>query len=252
MFDRYVMVDWSASSSRCTGKDSVWICVLEASGPMVTANPDTRGRAETILRRVLRDAVDDGERVLIGFDFPYTYPRGFATALGLTGAPWQALWKSLTDEIRDEPNTNKNNRFEVAARLNAQVGHEVFWGRPYVPAFADLSPLKDRVLYRSETNPTGLSEWREVETLLRSRGRHPQPAWKLFGNGAVGSQTLTGIPVVSRLRDDELLADVSAVWPFEIKVPDVPPGQPAVIHAEIWPSLIEVTAEPVGSRTRSR
>jgi hypothetical protein len=30
---------------------------------------------------------------------------------------------------------------------------------------------------------------------------------------------------------------VSQVWPFEVAAPDVPAGSPAVIHAEIWPSL---------------
>ena len=242
MFDRYVMVDWSASRSRSTGKDSVWICVLDAGGAMVTANPETRGRAEAILLRVLHNAVDNGERVLIGFDFPYAYPRGFAAALGLTGPPWLAVWQSLTFHIRDEPSTNKNNRFEVAACLNAQLGQEVFWGRPSDHVLADLSSLRDRVVYRSESNPTGLSEWREVEALLRARGRHPQPAWKLYGNGAVGSQSLTGIPVVARLRNDVILADVSAVWPFEISVPNLPPRRPAIVHAEIWPSLIELNA----------
>ena len=240
MFDRYVMVDWSASSQPCTGKDSIWICITGAEGDTITANPPTRGTAEALLRRVLHRAVESDERVLVGFDFPYAYPRGFVEALGLSGAAWRALWERLSVEVVDDPATNKNNRFAAAASLNAELEHELFWGRPSALALAHLSPLKDRVVYRSDTHPTALAEWREVEKVLRSRALHPQPAWKLYGNGAVGSQTLTGVPVLSRLRDDPALADVSAVWPFETAVPDLAPGRPAVIHAEIWPSLTAV------------
>lgn len=39
----------------------------------------------------------DGDgRWLVGFDFPNTYPRGFATGLGLSGAPWRAVWEEIT------------------------------------------------------------------------------------------------------------------------------------------------------------
>jgi len=56
----------------------------------------------------------------------------------------------------------------------------------------------------------------------------------------VGSQALTRIPVLSRLRHDDELATVSRVWPFEVTVPDSHEGRPVVIHAEIWPSLVHV------------
>ena len=79
-----------------------------------------------------------------------------------------------------------------------------------------------------------------MELVLRRRGHPPHSTWKLFGAGSVGSQTITGIPVVSRLRHDPELMTISRVWPFEVTVPELPPGEPAVIHAEIWPSLIDV------------
>ena len=65
----------------------------------------------------------------------------------------------------------------------------------------------------------------------------PETVWKLWGAGSVGSQTLMGIPVVYRLRHDPRLEAVSRVWPFELVVPELPEGQTAVVHAEIWPSL---------------
>ena len=86
IFDRYVIVDWSARNRPVSGKDSVWACVLDAAGRISTQNPRTRGRAELMIRPALGHLVADGERVLVGFDFPYGYPAGLAAALGLAAA----------------------------------------------------------------------------------------------------------------------------------------------------------------------
>ena len=106
----------------------------------------------------------------------------------------------------------------MAAGINARLDHQAFWGRPSSQPFDDLSARRDRVVYRSEETDVGLAEWREVEAILRARGHRPQSTWKLFGYGSVGSQALTGIPVVSRLRHAPGLSDASAVWPFEVNV----------------------------------
>lgn len=237
MFDRYITVDWSASSSPTTGKDSIWICDLTVAGDPVTTNPSTRGKAEQQLRNLLMGAVDHGERVLIGFDFPYGYPRGFAAALGLKGLPWSAIWRYLAGQVEDSSQSNENNRFEVASAINARLEQHAFWGRPAARRLDSLSMRRDRVRYRIEGEAVGLGEWREVELVLHRRGRRPQSTWKLLGAGSVGSQALTGIPVVYRLRSDPQLANMSRVWPFEVNVPELPEGRSAVIHAEIWPSL---------------
>lgn len=242
IFDRYIIVDWSASNRPRVGKDSVWVCVLSADGQISTENPPTRGKAETIVRDALRRCVADGERVLVGFDFPYGYPAGLAAALGLTGPPWLALWQYLAARVQDDPDTNASNRFHVAAGINACLEHPAFWGRPPSQPFDDLSTRRDRVVYQFGAAEARLAEWREVEAVLRARGHRPHSTWKLFGNGSVGSQALTGIPVVARLRHDPAVGDASAVWPFEVTVPELRTGHGAVIHAEIWPSLIDVPA----------
>jgi precorrin-8X/cobalt-precorrin-8 methylmutase len=237
MFDRYVTVDWSASNSPKTGKDSIWICDLRKAGDLVTTNPSTRREAEEQLRELLLQAADHRERVLIGFDFPYGYPRGLAAALGLEGPAWSAIWRYLEGHVQDARQTNENNRFEVASAINARLVHHAFWGRPAARQLNSLSMRRDQVHYRIEGEAAGLDEWREVEELLRRRRTRPQSAWKLLGAGSVGSQALTGIPVLYRLRHDSRLEAISRVWPFEVKVPELPDGQGAVIHAEIWPSL---------------
>ena len=178
--------------------------------------------------------------MFVGFDFPYAYPSGLAASLGIAGLPWTALWTYLAERIRDDPYTNENNRFEVAAATNARLTHQAFWGCPQTAHLDHLSSYRDQVRYRTEDGTPGLAEWRVVESFLIERGMRPHSTWKLLGAGSVGSQSLTGIPVVSRLRRDPFLSAFSVVWPFEVVVPELPEGRPAIVHGEIWPSLMQV------------
>jgi hypothetical protein len=70
------------------------------------------------------------------------------------------------------------------------------------------------------------------------RLRRLQPGWKLLGTGSAGSQALTGIPVVRRLRDDPLLAARAQVWPFETGLRPLGRAETSgrLIFAEIYPS----------------
>ena len=74
--------------------------------------------------------VQSNYRVLIGFDFPYGYPHGFAKALGFDDEePWINIWQDLSDRIKDDEH-NKNNRFGVASELNKIISGEgvgPFW-----------------------------------------------------------------------------------------------------------------------------
>ena len=70
-----------------------------------------------------------------------------------------------------------------------------------------------------------------------------QPIWKLYGNGCVGSQALLGIPRLTALRNDQVLAPVSRVWPFETGLLKLPPRAKRdhrIIYAEIYPSLVPI------------
>ena len=199
--------------------------------------------AEEQLRALLIEASDHGERVLIGFGFPYGYPQGFAAALGLDGPAWSAIWRHLAGHLQDTSSTNENNQFEVASAMNARLVLHTFWGRPAARSLISLSMLRDQVHYKIDGEAAGLGEWREVEVVLHRRGSRRQSVWKLWGAGSVGSQALTGIPVVYRLRYDSRLEAISRVWPFEVDVPELPERRGAVIHAEIWPNSFDTEIE---------
>ena len=230
LFDSIVIVDWSAAatpSPKAPSPNAIWIGVAghDAGEPRYFR---TRATAEDWIRGFLSDARMAGRRVLVGFDFSFGYPRGFAERL--TGrASAMAVWDWLATHLRDGPD-NANNRFEVAATLNGFFpGEGPFWGRP---SGLELPDLPERGKTRTGH---GLPERRRVEEIVPGA----QPVWKLYTTGSVGSQALTGQPVLQRLRNDPALRDALAIWPMETgaEVPEAP-----LVFAEVYPSLLNLKA----------
>ena len=234
LFDYFFTIDWSArnkpSPARPT-KDAIWLAEAKANGPVATHYFRTRHACATYLEQRLLELRE--QRVLVGWDFAFGYPQGFAEALGLTDKPaWRAVWDYLTTLIHDHPD-NSNNRFHVGAQLNQRIGVAAgpFWGVAAGQESAHLGPKRD-FMYPVVTKQAVLAERRLVDTL------HPrmQPAWKLAYTGSVGSQSLLGIPILRRLRDHPQLEKLSRVWPFEAGGGAA--GAMQIVHAEIYPSLL--------------
>lgn len=218
-FDTVVMVDWSAAARapRRPRPDAIFAAVARGGKADPAAYLGHRLDAEAWIAALVDGERAAGRRVLVGFDFPFGYPRGFAAAL--VGRPDAfALWDWLGARIVDTPRAN--NRFEVAGAINALFpGTGPFWGNGTAREVPNL-PRKGRA---RTANP--FPERRAIE----ERHKGAFTLWQLSGAGAVGSQTLMGLPVLSRLRR-RFAADLS-VWPFE--APDA-----GVVLAEVWPSLL--------------
>ena len=227
LFDVIVVVDWSASSTPKLGPDSIWTC--EHGQP--PRNISTRAAAEREFVQLLSSHHD--RRVLVGFDFSFGYPHGFAAAAGLAGAvPWRATWQHLADSVTDDER-NRNNRWAVAAELNTRLGTNRFWGAPPAQTGPRLTARRP-----PGTAPLSL---RHTDTTVRSTsGRLPFAPWQLLGAGSVGSQMLTGIPVVHRLRHSPGLVQRARVWPFETGFTNDPCAgrRDAIVFAEVWPSTV--------------
>src|SRR6516165_9192259 len=135
LFNAYVMVDWSGSDRRRSGRqDCIWIAhgSAEDAAP-ITVNPPSRTEAEQIIRRELQSVGRRNKgRVLLCADFGYGYPAGFASVLANSCSaelpPWRIVWQYLHKHIQDDIGTkprqqpnNNNNRIEVAIEINAKV-----------------------------------------------------------------------------------------------------------------------------------
>lgn len=249
MLDAIVMVDWSAASRPTSGRDSIWFAVGRRQGRgfdfAPPENPRTRPAAEERLVGLLAGLASEGARVLIGFDFPYGYPCGLASALELPDGvpPWAAVWRHWAAKIQDG-DRNENNRFEFASELNARIGpgEGPFWGCPNGSATPFLRPDRGSRWDFPYAVPAGGVLECKRQTEARMSG--VQETWKLYGVGSVGSQALMGIPCVERLRRHPDLAAFSRVWPFETGFTPhpLPARGPFVLHAEIWPGAVVLDA----------
>jgi precorrin-8X/cobalt-precorrin-8 methylmutase len=166
----------------------------------------------------------------VGFDFGFGYPVEAGLPAG------RALCARLAALVRDEPDGG-NNRFEVAGALNREIraargldGAGPFWGHPSGHAYPDLSPTRPRPF------PDGIPNGRLAERRYGARGI--QSPWKLFTVGAVGSQTLLGLPAVHRLLIEPALAARTRLWPFETDW-DRTVADDTIVIAEMWPSLVD-------------
>ena len=251
LFDFFIMVDWSGGASRRGGRDTIWI----AHGPRtadvpLTCNPCSRTEAVHLIRSLLLEEVSSKRRVLLCFDFAYGYPRDFASALqAATGKsdedlPWMVLWQYLSEHIKDDEGTapngkpsNRSNRFEVASWINAHLSVDAeaaagpFWcasPKGAYPLIPQRSPKLFQTMQGFVANALRLAD---------ERAGSGSP-FRLFGNGCVGSQSLTGIARLHQLRNDLKLAAVSAVWPFETGWANKAKwlsDHIIVLHAEIYP-----------------
>lgn len=220
-FDTVAIVDWSGGND--TGprprRDAIWLGITRQGQDLPPVYLRNRTEAETALATLIDTEGSAGRRLLIGFDFPFAYPSGFAQALTGRADPL-AVWGWLEARITDTPRAN--NRFDVAGAINRALGQGrgPFWGnaRPR----HDIAGLpRTKAGY---ANP--FPDRRAVEHAARGSFT----CWQLAGAGAVGSQVLMGLPVLARLR--RRFAGRIAVWPFE-------PLEMPVAFVEIWPSLID-------------
>lgn len=272
MFDTYLMVDWSAAASPADwppGADSIWWAAVQdrwkgkkrilPPSETIVAHERTRSSAIAHLTDFLQKEIDRQRRVLIGFDFAFGYPSGFAREITGKGFALE-MWKWLSDQVVDD-DQNRNNRFSVAGDLNKMLIRDSvesgpFWGYPEKkgrlnPGVPTFDPYKK-----------GAADWTKCFGFnhLRATDRAPgaKSLWHLFGNGTVGSQVLLGLPALWRLCQNLFPSRKSSaksspigaqcvVWPISVawprregsfQAPQMNPDGAQIVIVEIYPSLL--------------
>ena len=235
MFDRVAILDWSASGVPKMGKDSIWIGVTDAGGT-TSQNIATRAEAEAAVLSLAQEAVRSGERLLIGADLNFGAPAGLAKHL--TGrAEAKALWGWLAERITDD-GRNQSNYRAIAAEMNARLpGDGPFWGNGGKAEVKGLPRTKPAL-------PGWLFEHRLCDQQSKAEGLQPKALWQLAGAGAVGAQSLLGMPMLHRLR--AALGEDCDVWPFEQIE-----GK-AVVIAEIYAAFIGPDVKAAEARGKLR
>jgi hypothetical protein len=250
------MVDWAGGDGRRSGGEScIWIAhgSSDASRPEAES-PPSRTEAEDRIAELLAAPGS----TLAGFDFGFGYPRGFARHLPPappSDLPWRRAWRYLANEVRDDRGSgrfpsNRSNRFEVAARLNALLARR---SGPAGPFWClDRADRLRAIPQRQPPQPFLSRAGGEIAALrLADVVAGADFPFRLFGNGSVGSQMLTGIPRLERLR---ARVPGCGVWPFDTGWAQgafPPPGVRAVL-AEIYPSLRPPLPDAVRDRGQVR
>ncbi|MEQ9257912.1 MAG: molybdopterin-binding protein [Roseovarius sp.] len=217
-FDTVAVVDWSGGND--TGKrprkDAIWLCVTRGKAEEAPQYIRNRMEAEARLCALIEGTLAAGQRLFLGFDFPFGFPSGFAETLTGRRDPF-AIWEWLEAHVEDHPKAN--NRFDIAAEINTRFpGIGPFW-------FNGLKREIENLPRKDTRQGHGMAERRRAELLAPGAFS----CWQMGGAGAVGGQVLTGLPVLQRLR--KRFAGQVAVWPFE-------PLEAPVLLVEIWPGLI--------------
>lgn len=256
VFDVYLMVDWSSKSTPATGKDSVWLGWGEWDGLLLregNENPRTRCLALSRMREMLEQWQRTDKRVLLGLDFAFGYPCGFAAALGFTRPAWRAILEHFHQHVQDDM-ANRHNRDLFASACNACIGGGPgpFWG---CHAGAVTANLTTQRIGQFDFPYRGLENYRTTEDRVRSRGITTQPVWKLNQGVSVGGQTILGIKYLADLRwhSPETLSETMRIWPFETGWGLPTDGR--IVIAEIFPSLLpldEDIAESVNDLAQVR
>ncbi len=220
-FDVVVIVDWSATNGMTSArnqKDSIWVGWHSGDG-FGEQHHRSRAAGEAFVADLIATARQQGQRILVGFDFAFGYPAGFARHLtGQAGAKsvWAWLARHITDTV-----LNQNNRFDVANQINQGfAGPGPFWSHPASQRYSHLTAKKTGIDYPA----LGLQEYRAVERIAKGA----KPGWMLCNPGSVGSQSLMGQPMLHRLSQ----SSDTAAWPFD------PPDAAMVVLAEVYPSLL--------------
>ncbi len=235
LFDRYLIVDWSAANAPKTGKDSIWLALSEGTDLVWVHNAPTRLEAMALIRKVVELSISSEKRLFMGFDFAFGFPAGAAARIG-GRASWEAIWEKMAELIVDDEH-NATNTYATAGQLNQTVFDGLssgpFWGYPHQHAehYAGLEPTKPRHVFGS------LSEFRHAERAHKGA----KSLWQMAGAGVVAAQSMTGMKHLQSLRNDPEFADNISVWPFETNFAD-DLSKPVTI-AEIYPSIFDVQPE---------
>jgi hypothetical protein len=191
-FRRFVAIDWSgARDDQGKGLAGIQVASCEAGvkAPSLVANPSGGSWRRTDVLSWLEDRATDGEPILVGFDFAFSFPYcgGREYMPGLDTETPAELWRLVEDLSSDAPELN---------------------GMPFIldPRFVDS-------FWSSGRRPQSFSErHRETEVACRDQdGGRPESVFKILGPKQVGLGSLAGMRVLTRLTR----LDGVSIWPFD-------------------------------------
>jgi hypothetical protein len=167
---RIFAVDWSGD--RRNSHRKIWLA--EAFRGELVRLETGRGRDD--VAALLMDEAQKDIRLVVGFDFAFSFPLWFCEQLGAKTAC--DIWRLVT--------LNGEQWIQLCATP--------FWGRRGTTCLP-----KDRQFRRTEENMAH-----------HELGMRPKSVFQIGGAGTVGTGSLRGMPILQRLREAGF-----SIWPFD-------------------------------------
>lgn len=229
LFDVYIAVDFSGSKHPTRQRRSIAFAEWDRSlSPYIRKDFTRPGVAFYLLERIIYHNLHE-KRVLCGFDFQYSFPQGLWYALTSLPETWINILQGMANggaglpPITEEPESNARKWADIANQriarlLETRVGP--FWGPNFSQATNPNFPFQH----------APFEEFRLVE----KRVEGSKPIFKIGGQGAVGLQSLCGIPYLFHIRNTCSQQNIPLhCWPFD----GWDPAGPAHVLVEWYPAI---------------
>jgi hypothetical protein len=211
---RVVGVDWSGDQGPGQRR-KIWAAVWTAGDPSSSASSSSSsssssshegkvalesGRSRVELVEWLVELARETPRMVVGFDFSFSYPAWFLRELGIASAP--EFWRFVAD--------GQGERW-----LHKDCEDGRFWGRAGSLRHGKKpdefrGEHAHRMLRRAETVLKVRAEISDPLATARIAGIAPKSVFQIGGAGAVGTASLRGMAGLLRLREAGF-----RVWPFD-------------------------------------
>lgn len=199
--DRVVGVDWSGDKGSGQRR-KIWAGVWTTPGSS-TSRAKVKlenGRTRQELMEWLIELARETPRMVVGFDFSFSYPAWFLEEHGIHSAP--EFWQRVADGQGEK-------------WLHEECEDVRFWGKAgrlrdgKKPA-EFCGELAYRMLRRAETALKVRAVIKDPIQAAKIAGIAPKSVFQIGGAGAVGTASLRGMPGLLQLREAGF-----RVWPFD-------------------------------------
>jgi hypothetical protein len=211
---RVVGVDWSGRVDVAGQRRHIWAGVWtadESSGSGRVTLENGRTRNELIEWLIALSA--ETPRMVVGFDFSFSYPAWFLRELGIASAP--EFWRAVADGQGEK-------------WLHRDCVDGRFWGKPKKKPAEFSGEHAHRMLRRAETALKVRAVIDDPVQAAKIAGIAPKSAFQIGGAGSVGTASLRGMPGLLTLRSAGF-----RIWPY-----DAPRVQRSPLVVEIYTRLM--------------
>jgi hypothetical protein len=190
--ERVVAVDWSGRVDAAGQRRHIWAGVWTASTNSVVLEA---GRTREELIAWLIELARETPRMVVGFDFSFSYPAWFLRELGIASAP--EFWRLVADGQGEK-------------WLHRECEDVRFWGKPKKKPAEFCGEHAHRMLRRAETVLKVRAEITDPLAAARIAGIAPKSVFQIGGAGSVGTASLRGMAGLLVMREAGF-----RIWPFD-------------------------------------